>query len=186
MGRHHDRRVRRGRAWPRFAPTWRRPTSPGAARPPTGSAAYFRIQGPTLVIEYAPQGGVDHIHTIYRDPTNDYGAKIRREIAGSPRSRSSSSPAASASAHRRDEYLQAARVAIDPDRVADRAGSDAGHRGGRAGAGGDRSRRQSIDLRRRGAGLSRPGAARHGCRRRRHAARRSSWSTAAFPRSLRC
>jgi hypothetical protein len=41
-----------------------------------GSAAYFRIQGPTLVIEYAPQGSVDHIHTIYRDPTNDYGAKI--------------------------------------------------------------------------------------------------------------
>lgn len=43
-----------------------------------GSAAYFRIQGPTLVIEYAPQGGVDHIHTIYRDPTNDYGAKFAR------------------------------------------------------------------------------------------------------------
>jgi hypothetical protein len=43
-----------------------------------GSAAYFRIQGPTLVIEYAPQGGVDHIHTIYRDPTNDYGAKLVR------------------------------------------------------------------------------------------------------------
>jgi hypothetical protein len=42
-----------------------------------GSAAYFRVQGPTLVIEYAPQGGsVDHIHTIYRDPTNDYGAKF--------------------------------------------------------------------------------------------------------------
>lgn len=43
-----------------------------------GSAAYFRIQGPTLVIEYAPQGGVDHIHTIYRDPTNDYGAQFAR------------------------------------------------------------------------------------------------------------
>ncbi len=41
-----------------------------------GSAAYFRIQGPTLVIEYAPQRSVDHIHTIYRDPTNDYGAKF--------------------------------------------------------------------------------------------------------------
>jgi hypothetical protein len=41
-----------------------------------GSTAYFRVQGPTLVIEYAPQGGPDHIHTIYRDPTNDYGAKI--------------------------------------------------------------------------------------------------------------
>lgn len=44
-----------------------------------GSPAYFRIQGPTLVIEYAPQGGsIDHIHTIYRDPTNDYGAKLAR------------------------------------------------------------------------------------------------------------
>jgi hypothetical protein len=41
-----------------------------------GSAAYFRIQGPTLVIEYAPQKSVDHIHTIYRDPSNDYGAKF--------------------------------------------------------------------------------------------------------------
>jgi hypothetical protein len=44
-----------------------------------GSAAYFRIQGPTVLIEYAPQrmGGdpTKHIHTIYRDPTNDYGAK---------------------------------------------------------------------------------------------------------------
>ena len=44
-----------------------------------GSAAYFRVQGPTVLIEYAPQGlGGDptrHIHTIYRDPTNDYGAR---------------------------------------------------------------------------------------------------------------
>ena len=44
-----------------------------------GKAAYFRIQGPTLVIEYSPQpmGGdaTLHIHTIYRDPTNDYGKK---------------------------------------------------------------------------------------------------------------
>ena len=43
-----------------------------------GSVAYFRIQGPTLVIEYAPQNSVDHIHTIYRDPTNDYGAAIAK------------------------------------------------------------------------------------------------------------
>jgi hypothetical protein len=44
-----------------------------------GMPAYYRIQGPTLVIEYAPQplGGdpTMHIHTIYRDPTNDYGKK---------------------------------------------------------------------------------------------------------------
>jgi hypothetical protein len=42
-----------------------------------GSVAYFRIQGPTVVIEYAPQqGDLMHVHTIYRDPTNDYGAKL--------------------------------------------------------------------------------------------------------------
>ena len=44
-----------------------------------GGAAYFRIQGPTVIIEYAPQrlGGdpANHIHTIYRDPTNEYGEK---------------------------------------------------------------------------------------------------------------
>lgn len=44
-----------------------------------GSAAYFRIQGPAVFIEYAPQslGGdaTQHIHTIYRDPTNEYGRK---------------------------------------------------------------------------------------------------------------
>jgi hypothetical protein len=41
--------------------------------------AYFRIQGTTEVSEYAPQrlGGDDtkHIHTSYRDPTNEYPAK---------------------------------------------------------------------------------------------------------------
>jgi uncharacterized protein DUF3500 len=69
----------------------------------SGSAAYFRIQGPTLWIEFSPQGGgpggapgpkpgggtppqgaapsgtqvgsATHVHTIYRDPTNEYGAK---------------------------------------------------------------------------------------------------------------
>lgn len=51
---------------------WSGPTEKGAA-------AYFRIQGPTVIIEYSPQrlGGdtTKHIHTIYRDPTNEYGAK---------------------------------------------------------------------------------------------------------------
>lgn len=41
--------------------------------------AYFRIQGPTVIIEYAPQrlGGdvTMHIHSMYRDPSNDYGRK---------------------------------------------------------------------------------------------------------------
>ena len=44
-----------------------------------GGLAYYRIQGPTVIIEYSPQqGDIDHIHTIYRDPTNDYGAKLVR------------------------------------------------------------------------------------------------------------
>jgi len=50
----------------------------GATR--NGGLAYYRIQGPTLVIEYAPQqGDLDHIHTIYRDPTNDYGARLVKQ-----------------------------------------------------------------------------------------------------------
>jgi hypothetical protein len=47
--------------------------------PGTNIASYYRIQGPHLVIEYAPQGlggdPANHIHTMYRDPTNDYGRK---------------------------------------------------------------------------------------------------------------
>lgn len=42
--------------------------------------AYFRVTGPRVIIEYSPQsmGGsaADHIHGIYRDPKNDYGAAI--------------------------------------------------------------------------------------------------------------
>ena len=41
-----------------------------------GGAAYYRIQGPALLIEYAPQGGTSHIHTIIRDPGNDYGKAL--------------------------------------------------------------------------------------------------------------
>ena len=44
-----------------------------------GRAAYFRIQGPTVIIEYAPQSvgedPLNHIHTIHLDPTNNDGAK---------------------------------------------------------------------------------------------------------------
>jgi hypothetical protein len=48
---------------------------------PTSEAggAYFRVTGPTVVLEFSPQdvksGGVsNHLHNMYRDPTNDYGA----------------------------------------------------------------------------------------------------------------
>lgn len=45
-----------------------------------GGDSSYRIQGPTLIIEYAGQdlGGNphDHLHSIYRDPTNEYGAGL--------------------------------------------------------------------------------------------------------------
>jgi hypothetical protein len=48
--------------------------------PGSNLTAYYRIQGPNLTIEYAPQrmGGTSalHIHAMYRDPTNDYGRKL--------------------------------------------------------------------------------------------------------------
>ena len=40
-------------------------------------AAYFRITSPSLVLEYAVQdreGIVDHVHSMYRELDNDYGA----------------------------------------------------------------------------------------------------------------
>jgi hypothetical protein len=43
-----------------------------------GSAAYYRIQGPSVVIEYAPQGGTNHIHTVIRNPANDYGKALTK------------------------------------------------------------------------------------------------------------
>ncbi len=53
--------------------SWRGPTTAGAA-------AYFRVQGPDLFIEFSPQsmGGNanNHIHAMYREFNNDYGALI--------------------------------------------------------------------------------------------------------------
>lgn len=60
--------------------TWFAWSGPVTAAPGSNITAYYRIQGPNLVIEYAPQtlGGDPslHVHTMYRDPTNDYGRKF--------------------------------------------------------------------------------------------------------------
>jgi hypothetical protein len=49
---------------------WFGPTEPPAA-------AYWRVTGPTVLLEFSPQslGGdpSNHLHNMYRDPTNDYG-----------------------------------------------------------------------------------------------------------------
>ena len=62
--------------------TWFAWSGPTTAAPGRNITAYYRIQGPHLVIEYAPQRlGGDlsmHVHTMYRDPTNDYGRKYTR------------------------------------------------------------------------------------------------------------
>ncbi|WP_161884362.1 DUF3500 domain-containing protein [Deinococcus alpinitundrae] len=43
-----------------------------------GGNFYYRGTGPTVLIEYSPQSmgndPANHIHSMYRDPTNDYGA----------------------------------------------------------------------------------------------------------------
>jgi hypothetical protein len=63
--------------------TWFAWSGPTTVEPGKNGKAYFRVQGPKLVIEYAPQRlGGDlsmHIHTMYRDPTDDYGrAPVKR------------------------------------------------------------------------------------------------------------
>jgi hypothetical protein len=59
--------------------TWFAWSGPTTFPPGRNGTSYYRIQGPNVVIEYAPQGqrgdASMHIHTMYRDPTNDYGRK---------------------------------------------------------------------------------------------------------------
>lgn len=59
--------------------TWSGPTVHDTDR---NGRSYFRIQGPNLIIEFAPQfpGGdlTQHVHTIYRDHSGAYG----RSLAG--------------------------------------------------------------------------------------------------------
>jgi hypothetical protein len=65
---------------------WSGPTSHEEGK---NGTAYFRIQGPKVVIEFAPQGRrpggpgaggpTTHVHTVHRDPGNDYGRAITTE-----------------------------------------------------------------------------------------------------------
>jgi hypothetical protein len=38
-----------------------------------GSAIYYRIHGSRVLIEFDHVMGPNHIHSVYRDPANDYG-----------------------------------------------------------------------------------------------------------------
>ena len=45
-----------------------------------GQAHYYRLHGPTVLIEYDnTQNNANHIHTVWRDLTNDYGSDYLRE-----------------------------------------------------------------------------------------------------------
>ena len=63
--------------------TWFAWSGPTTGTTGENITAYYRIQGPHLVIEYSPQGlGGDprlHVHTMYRDPTDDYGQRLIKQ-----------------------------------------------------------------------------------------------------------
>ena len=44
------------------------------------SPHYYRIHGPTVLVEYDnTQGGGNHIHTVWRDLENDFGGDLLRK-----------------------------------------------------------------------------------------------------------
>ena len=61
--------------------TWFAWSGPTVVEAGQYGTSYYRIQGPKLVIEYAPQHESDHVHTMYRDPTNDYGRALTAPAA---------------------------------------------------------------------------------------------------------
>lgn len=45
-----------------------------------GAAHYYRIHGPTLLVEYDnTQNGANHIHSVWRDLQNDFGGDLLRQ-----------------------------------------------------------------------------------------------------------
>ncbi|MBX3255523.1 MAG: DUF3500 domain-containing protein [Chitinophagaceae bacterium] len=49
----------------------------GFTQPGKGKAYYYRIQGPTIIIEYDnSQNNANHIHTVVRDLKNDFGGDM--------------------------------------------------------------------------------------------------------------
>lgn len=51
-----------------------------------GGAFYYRIHGPRILIEFDnSQGGGNHIHSLWRDPANDFGRDdLHRHYKGAP------------------------------------------------------------------------------------------------------
>ncbi len=77
IGRPYMDLVRNGWAETRFA--WAGPMV-------EGEAFYYRIHGPRVLIEFDnSQGGGNHIHSLWRDPANDFGRDdLHRHYKGAP------------------------------------------------------------------------------------------------------
>jgi hypothetical protein len=56
----------------------------GGTKP--GQGHYYRVQGPTFVIEYDnTQDGANHVHSVFRDLEDDFGGDLlRRHYTSSP------------------------------------------------------------------------------------------------------
>lgn len=58
----------------------------GATDPRPGQKHYYRIQGPTFLVEFDnTQNDANHIHTVWREFSGDFGRDVLREhVAGTP------------------------------------------------------------------------------------------------------
>ena len=62
-----------------IAPASKRCASPGPAASKSAQPHYYRIHGPTVLIEYDnTQNDANHIHTVYRDLERDFGGDALR------------------------------------------------------------------------------------------------------------
>ena len=67
--------------WGRFAaPAWTRSRSRGRDRSNAAQKHYYRVQGPTFLIEFDnTQGNGNHVHAVWRDFNGDWGRDLLRE-----------------------------------------------------------------------------------------------------------
>lgn len=59
---------------PGFNFAWAGPTAPATGRP-----HYYRLEGPRFLVEFDNrQNGANHVHSVWRDPGGDFGARLLR------------------------------------------------------------------------------------------------------------
>lgn len=60
---------------PSFCFAWAGPTAPA-----TGQPHYYRLDGPRFLVEFDNrQNGANHVHSVWRDPGGDFGARLLPE-----------------------------------------------------------------------------------------------------------